>query len=192
MKKYHIMGFLLLLVSTISMLPSNVFALESNTVTFESGKGEAFTKIVPLVDVSLIDPLKTYVFNLTLTGDNVSELYNTTTYKASFEYTPIGTGFFVSELFENSWDVDIKKLEVGSLTLYKAAGLYETGNDITIIVEGNNITINDQLAWYSEDYGDVYIVGSGTIEGKVMTMVIEHYVPDLGSYGEFTEILTLP
>ena len=168
------------------------FALESNSVTFESGKGEAYINIVPVVDPSLLDPLKTYVFNLTITSDNASALFNTTTYKASFEYTPIGSGTFTSEFFEGEWTVNIEKLEVGSLILYKAKALYESGNDIIIIVDGENATIAEQKAWYSEDYGDVYVTGTGTLSGKVLTMTLEHLVPNFGTWGDFTEVLTLP
>ncbi len=169
-----------------------VFDLESTTVSFEEGKGKAYVKIVPTVDPSSIDPTKTYVFNLTITSENASELYNTTTYKASFKYTPIGTGNFQSEFFETSWAVEIEKLEVGNKVLYKAKNLYETGYNITIVTEGENVTVNLQTAWYHGDYGDIYVAGSGTVSGKVITMVLDHHVPELGSFGEYTEVLTLP
>lgn len=172
---------------------NGVFALESNTVTFEEGKGAANVKIAPIVEPSEIDPTKTYVFNLTLTGDNVSEFYGTTSYRASFQYTPIGAGTFNSAFFGDVWSVDIEKLEVGSITLYKAKGLYESGYDITIIVEGTNVTINEQPAWfYDSDYGDVVIVGTGTADGKVLTISIEHYIPNVGGWDPETEVLTLP
>jgi len=169
-----------------------VFDLENSTVTFEDGKGTAYVKIVPQVEPGQIDPTKNYVFNLTLEGDNASALYNKTSYRASFRYIPIGTGTFTSVFFEDEWPVDIEKLEAGSLTLYKAKGLYETGYDITILVEGENVTVEEQAAWYHDDYGDVWITGSGTASGKVLTMSLEHFVPGLGGWDPETEILTLP
>jgi len=170
-----------------------VFALESSSVTFENGQGKANINIVPVVDASQIDPTKNYVFNLTLTGDNVSALFSTTTYKASFKYTSIGTGHFVSDAFGDEWPVELEKLEVGSLTLYKAKDLYETGYDITIVVEGENVTIDPQPAWYYDsDLGDAYITGSGTINGKVLSIMIEHYLPNEFTYGAYPETLTLP
>ncbi len=170
-----------------------VFALESNTVTFEDGEGTATAKIVPLVDAAEIDPTITYVFKLTLNGDNVSPLFNTTTYKASFKYTAIGSGYFVSEAWGDEWSVEMQMLEVGSVTLYKLKDLYEGGYDITIIVSGNDVTIAPQPAWfYDSDAGDAYVQGSGTKSGNVLSMSIEHYVPDLGSYGYYSEVLTLP
>jgi len=170
-----------------------VFDLESNSVTFENGKGEAYIKIVPVVEAASIDPTKAYVFNLTLTGDNVSSLYNKTTYKASFQYTSIGAGTFNSMFFENEWSVDIEKLEVGNLVLYKTKGLYEDGYDITIIVDGENVTVEGQPAWYYDDeYGEVYVSGSGTISGKVLTLSLTHYIPDVYAWDPATEVLTLP
>ena len=170
-----------------------VFDLESNSVTFENGKGEAYIKIVPVVEAASIDPTKAYVFNLTLTGDNVSSLYNKTTYKASFQYTSIGAGTFNSMFFENEWSVDIEKLEVGNLVLYKTKSLYEDGYDITIIVDGENVTVEGQPAWYYDDeYGEVYVSGSGTISGKVLTLSLTHYIPDVYAWDPATEVLTLP
>jgi hypothetical protein len=169
-----------------------VFGLENTTVTFAEGVGAANIKVVPKVAPALIDPTKTYVFKLSLTGSNVSPLYNKTTYKASFQYTPIGTGSFSSEAFEADWAVDLEKLVVGDLTLYKAIDLYEVGYNVTIKVQGGAVTVPPQPAWISSKYGDVYITGTGTINGKKLTMVIEHYVPNLGSYGDFNEVLTLP
>lgn len=175
-----------------------VFALESNTVTFEEGKGTAYAKIIPVIDPSLIDPTKTYTFQMTLNGDNVSELYNTATYKASFQFTPVGTGVFASIFFSEStepeeWPVEVEKLEVGDLTLYKLKGLYESGYDITIITEGGNVTVNDQPAWYYDaEYGDVYITGNGSINGKTITMNLTHFIPDVYAWDPETEVLTLP
>lgn len=172
---------------------SGVFDLESNSITFENGNGTAYVKIIPIVDAAQIDPTKTYVFKLTLTGDNVSPFYGETTYKASFKYTPIGSGKFVSEAFGDEWSVDLEKLEVGSMILYKARNFYEEGYDITIVVNREEVTIEPQAAWYYDsENGDAYITGSGTANGNVLTMAIEHYVPGVGSYGEYVEILTLP
>ncbi|WP_167605285.1 hypothetical protein [Maribellus sediminis] len=170
-----------------------VFALENNSVTFEDGKGTAYVKIVPLVSPDQLDPTKAYVFNLTITSDNASELFNTATYKAGFKFDYVGTANFNSEFFEDIWDVEVYKLVVGSKTLYKLKELYDVGIDVTVIVENNIITIEEQVGWYSNTYeSDVHVLGSGTMSGKVLTMTIEHLIPDLGSYGEYNEVLTLP
>ncbi len=173
-----------------------VFALESNTVTFEEGEEIAYAKIVPVVEPALIDPTKVYTFKLVLTGDNVSELFGTTTYVAFFdiEYVEAGTGDFVSESFENQWSVDILKAELSeNVSIYKAKGLYEDGYDIIIVVNGDNVTIADQPAWYYDDeYGEVYVSGTGTVTGNELTLSITHYIPDVYEWEPATEILTLP
>ncbi len=170
-----------------------VFALESNSITFADGEGVAYVNIVPLVDAGQIDPTKAYTFKLTLTGDNVSEFYGQTTYKASFKYTPIGSGTFTSEFYEDEWTVAVEKLEVGNIVLYKARGLYESGFDITIVVDGGNVTVDGQPAWYYDDeYGNVYVSGSGTISGKTLTMSLTHYIPDVFAWDPATEVLILP
>lgn len=173
-----------------------VFALESNTVTFADGEQIAYAKIVPVVEPALIDPTKMYSFKLTLTGDNVSQFFNTTTYTAFFEieYAAAGSGTFVSEFFEDQWSVEILKAELGDgVFLYKAKGLYEGGYDIVIVVNGNNVTVSDQAAWYYDDeYGDVFVSGTGTLNEKVLTLSLTHYIPDVYAWDAATEILTLP
>ena len=170
-----------------------VFELENNSVTFEDGIGTAYVKIVPVISPDPLDPTKSYVFNLSLTTDNASELFNRANYKAGFKFDYVGTANFNSEFFEDIWDVEVYKLVVGSKTLYKLKELYDVGIDVTVIAEDNIITIEEQVGWYSNTYeSDVHVLGSGTMSGKVLTMTIEHLIPDLGSYGEYNEVLTLP
>ena len=173
-----------------------VFGLQSSTVTFSEGQGIAYAKIVPLVSTDMINPAKMYKFKLTLTGDNVSELYGTTTYTAMFniEYSPAGTGEFNSEFFGDVWPVDILKADLGNdLIVYKAIDLYDYGYDIVIVVSGGNVTVAAQAAWYYDDeYGEVFASGSGTIDGKVLTMSLTHYIPNVYAWDPATEVLTLP
>lgn len=173
-----------------------VFALESNTITFADGEEIAYARIVPVVEPALIDPTKMYSFKLTLTGDNVSEFFNSTTYTAFFdiEYVAAGTGNFVSEFFEDQWSVELLKAELGEgVMLYKATGLYEGGYDIIIVMNGNNVTVADQAAWYYDDeYGEVFVTGSGTANGNELTLSLTHFIPDVYAWDPATEILTLP
>ncbi len=173
-----------------------VFALESNTVTFADGEGVAYAKVVPVVAPELINPAKTYTFNLTLTGDNVSELYNNTTYVAFFdiEYIAAGTGNLISNFDGEERAVEILKADFGNnITAYKAQGLYQEGYDIVIVVSGENVTVAGQAAWYYDDeYGEVYIIGSGTANGKELTLSLTHYIPDVYAWDPETEILILP
>ena len=137
-----------------------------------------------------------YKFTLNLTDENVSELYNTTTYTALFniEYSPAGTGEFNSEFFGDVWPVELLKADLGNdLIVYKAIDLYDYGYDIVIVVSGGNVSLADQAAWYYDDeYGEVFISGSGTISGNVITLSLTHYIPDVYAWDPATEILTLP
>lgn len=173
-----------------------VFNLESTSVSFAEGQAKAYAKIVPVIPTDQINPAKMYKFTLTLTGDNVSELYNNTTYTALFniEYQEGGTGNFNSEFYGETWSVNLLEADLGNdLIVYKAIDLYEEGYDIIIVVSGENVTVAGQAAWYyDDDYGEVFVSGTGTISGKVLTLKLTHYIPDVYAWDEATEILTLP
>lgn len=129
-----------------------VFELESSTVTFEDGKNVAYAKIVPAIDPSLMDISKTYEFNLTLSGENVSEFYSETTYKASFKLTfsSIGTGTFHSEIFGDQWTVEVEK--AAEADVYKILDCYVEGYDIIFSVDAeDNIHYSTQPTGYEAD-----------------------------------------
>lgn len=173
-----------------------VFALQSGTVTFNAGEGKAYAKIIPLVAPAEIDPTKSFKFKLKLTGDNVSELYKTTTYTANvkLDYANVGAGNFVSEFFEDEWPVELLKADLGNnVSLYKAKNLYGEGYDVVLVVNGSNVTVAEQPAWYYDDeYGEVYVTGEGTINGKVITLILTHFIPDVYAWDPASEVLTLP
>jgi hypothetical protein len=182
-----------------------VFDLESTSVSFAEGEGTAYAKIVPLVDISQIDVSKVYEFNLTFTGDNVSEFYSQTTYRASFLLTfePVGTGTFSSEFRENEWTVQVEKaLEAD---VYKIIDCYAEGYDIMFSVDAeNNVFYATQLTGYIDpDYGmvtlempdseepDSYYMGEPYRDGNTIYL-LGRFTVDAGSYGHWYEVLTLP
>jgi len=179
-----------------------VFDLESNTVTFEDGKGTAYVKIVPVINPSLIDITKTYKFSLKLVGDNASELYNETTYRASFSLTfkPFGTGVFSSEFFETDWDVEVEKAEEADV--FRILNCYAEGYNITFSVDSeNNIRYSTQETGYEDpDYGMVslampdsegsYYYSEPYREGNSY-FLLGRMIVDAGSYGHWYEVLTM-
>jgi hypothetical protein len=179
-----------------------VFELESSSVTFDDGKGIAYANIVPVVNPSLIDVTKTYEFSLTLVGDNVSELYHETTYRASFSLTfkPFGTGVFSSEFLENDWTVEVEKAEEAEV--YKILNCYAEGYDITFSVDNeNNIRYSTQETGYEdEDYGMVslampdsegsYYYSEPYREGNSY-FLLGRMIVDAGSFGHWYEVLTM-
>ncbi|WP_347838516.1 hypothetical protein [uncultured Draconibacterium sp.] len=181
------------------------FGLESSSVNFADGEGTAYAKIVPLVDISQIDVSKVYEFKLTLEGDNVSEFYNETTYRASFllTYQSIGSGTFSSEFFGGEWTVQIEKaLEAD---VYRILDCYTEGYNISFSVNSeNNIFYSTQQTGYvDEDYGmvsiempdadepDSYYMGEPYRDGKTC-FLLGRFTVDAGSYGHWYEVVTLP
>ena len=183
---------------------NGVFGLESTSVSFAEGEGKAYAKIVPLVDLSQIDVSKVYEFKLTLEGDNVSEFYNQTTYRASFLLTfePIGTGTFSSEFFGDDWTVQVEK--AAEADVYRIIDCYTEGYNISFSVDNeNNIFYSTQLTGYEDpDYGmvslempdseepDSYYIAEPYREGNTFYLLNRFTVED-GSYGHWYEILTL-
>jgi hypothetical protein len=183
---------------------NGVFALESNSVTFEDGKGTANVKIIPVVDAALIDVSKTYEFNLTLVGDNVSEFYNETTYRAFFSLTfkPFSTGTFSSEFFGADWPVEIEKAEEAEV--YRIIDCYVEGYNIIFSVDNdNNIRYSTQEIGYEDpDYGmvsinmpdseepDSYYMGEPYREENSF-FLLGRFTVEAGSYGHWYEVLTI-
>ena len=181
-----------------------VFDLENNSVTFEDGKGTANVKIVPVIDPALIDVTKTYEFKLTLVGENVSDLFNQTTYRASYALTfvSIGTGTFSSEFFGDEWSVEVEKATEAEV--YRIRDCYTEGFHIIFSVdEDNNIRYSTQQIGYDDpDYGmtslampdseepDSYYISEPYREGNSFYL-LGRMVVDAGSFGHWNEVLVL-
>lgn len=179
---------------------TGLFELENSTLSFETGSAVAYAKVVT-TDAGAIDPAKVYTFELSVTGENASPLYNTAEFSGQLElsFVSMGTATMVSAFNEDTWPVEIYKAE--GLSIYKAAGLYEEGYDILIIENEttSTVAIPEQRGWFHAGVElPVRIAGSGVIstngEGKkVFTMEIEHYLPEYDhTWGFWDEVLTLP
>ena len=180
----------------------DIFNLESTTITFQDGENVAYAKIVPLVNPSLIDVSKTYEFNLTLVGDNASEFYNETTYRAFFLLTfkPYTTGTFSSEFFGADWPVEIEKAEEADV--FRIIDCYVEGYDITFSVDSeNNVRYSTQeIGYVDPDYGMVslampdsegsYYYSEPYKEGNSYYLLGRMLV-EAGSYGHWYEFVTM-
>ncbi|MBK3517385.1 hypothetical protein [Carboxylicivirga marina] len=177
---------------------TGVFELETAQLSFTDGEGMAYAIVKP-TDASLIDPATIYSFTLKVTGDNASPLYNTAEFSGQLELTLVsmGDGHFTSDFWPGDWPQEILKAD--GLDIYSLPGLYEEGSDILVIedVTAGTVSIPNQKVWYHSAGYQVFVVGSGTVstngEGKkVFSMSLEHYIPDVHSWGAWPEVLVFP
>ena len=159
---------------------------------FDAGQNSA--DVVISYNLNEMSPTDLYSLKLTI-GENFTPLFSsnsstTVSIRKKLTFVSFGTGVFESEAFEESWNQSIE-VAMEDPSLLRLPGLYEEGKSILLSVSGNNVTVDGQAAWlYNSTYGDVYVRGEGTIEGNVCTMILEHYIPGVTSFGEFQEILT--
>ena len=107
------------------------------------------------------------------------------------DFNNLGNGTFISVAFDEEWEQPV--LLGVQAVVYRLPNLYSNGRAIDIVDnEDGTVTIASQPAWLSLDYGVVYVRGTGEKEGNTITMDIEHYVPGLGTFGSFDEVLILP
>lgn len=181
-----------------------IFELENTSVSFTDGEGTAYAKIIPSIDISKIDVSKVYEFKLTLEGNNVSEFFNQTTYRASFLLTfkPFGSGTFNSEFFGDQWTVQIEKAEEAEV--YRIIDCYVEGYNFSFSADGeNNVFYSTQLTGYEDpDYGmvsvgmpdseepDSYYMGEPYREDNTFYF-LGRFTVDADSYGHWYEYLTL-
>ncbi|MDY6205382.1 MAG: hypothetical protein SPI30_01335 [Prevotella sp.] len=176
--------------------------------TFADGSGVALITI----KAENMERGSTYGFTITLdealksTIDTVTNHANyTTTVSVFCDYNWVsvdGKGSLVSAAFGETWEVDLMKAE--GYNVYKVLSMYAENVDVIFeIADDNSVTVASQYAWDSSDYGKVYVVGdvngdqsgvAGTYsaDSKTVTLSLNHYVPGVGSFGTFVDVLTLP
>ena len=117
----------------------------------------------------------------------------TVTITRPLTFKNMGTGYFVSEAFEDEWNQPVQLAD--QAVIYRLPNLYDNGYNIMIEDNGNGtVTVKAQPGWYySATYGDVYVRGNGVKEGKIITLSLEHIIWGIKhSFGFYEEILTLP
>ena len=104
----------------------------------------------------------------------------------------LGTGTLTTEFF-GSVTVQRQFYQLHNENSYKVASAYENGYDIILKTDDKgNVTIDKQGVYSSYgDYGVLYIAGTGIFqEGQFV--VTATFSVSLGSFGDTTEIFTLP
>ncbi|MEA4974862.1 MAG: hypothetical protein VB046_03925 [Paludibacter sp.] len=108
-------------------------------------------------------------------------------------FVELGVGSFTSASFEDTWEQLV--LSANETPMYQLPDCFEKGKPINIVINGDGtVTIPEQAAWnYNAALGDVFVSGTGTVAGNVVTMNLEHVVKSINySFGVFAEVLTLP
>ena len=102
-------------------------------------------------------------------------------------------GTFSSALAGDSWEQTVYELGNGK---YMLPDLYDQGRNITFVIdwETKKITVAAQAAWTHQNYGLIGVQGSGVYDAKdkVAKMTLTHFVPNLGSLGDFAEDFYFP
>ena len=105
----------------------------------------------------------------------------------------VGTYSFNSEIFGDTWDVEIQKVDETTL---KAVAVYDNF-DILINMDDSDpsnfiASVETQEAWVHGAYGQAWVVGEGTFSvcEKKISLSLTHFV-EAGSFGTFTEVFTM-
>lgn len=138
----------------------------------------------------------------TLTNSAIAK--TTISVMCDYNWVSVGKGHYDSpEWWEDSYDVNIVLAEGTSPKLYKIIGLFEAGYDIKFTIsDDNKVNVPAQASWKHSSYGVVTLVGDadGKAAGyaglydpatKKATFTLKHTV-SAGSFGTFTDVLTMP
>lgn len=138
----------------------------------------------------------------TLTNSAIAK--TTISVMCDYNWISVGKGHYDSpEWWEDSYDVDIVLAEGTSPKLYKIIGLFEAGYDIKFTIsDDNKVNVPAQASWKHSSYGVVTLVGNADDKAagyaglydpatKKATFTLKHTV-SAGSFGTFTDVLTMP
>lgn len=175
-------------------VPAGTFALKSNIVDFKAGEYVAYAT-VQYADINKLSPTGQFKMTLSIQAADATPSNSVSMAITAFRkltYEPAGVAQFTSEIFEGTWPVDILKAKEGDVYILKE--LYDTGLDVQLVIVEGKASIAGQAAWKHSTYGNVYVMTNApaTVNGKTIEMSIKHYVPNVGSFGDFAETLVLP
>lgn len=176
------------------VLPNSIIVPPS--VSFAAGEFKTNLHVT----VGDITPGQNYKVKITLPAETatIDQTSNkVVTIFRDYTFSSLGTGTFKSAAMAEedeefaTWEVEVQKAD--QTTWYKAIDLYGEGYNIVFKVnDANEVTVDSQPAWKHASYGEIYVSGKGTLENGIITVKLAHDVPDVGSFGEFKEILYLP
>lgn len=175
-------------------VPSGTFRLKSNLVDFNVGEYVGYAEVV-YDDIDELSPTGQYKMTLKVAAEDASPSNYVSMAITAFRkltYEHIGTGELNSSAFGGAWPIEVMKAKEGDVYILKE--MYDIGYDVQLVIVDGMATISAQAAWKHGTYGDIYVetVEPAAVNGKTIVMMIDHFVPNLGSFGEFEEVLILP
>lgn len=190
--------------------PKGIFTdANGGQVTFEKGMAEAIVTL----KANNMEIGNAYSATLQLSKADVEQadtLTNSAIAKTTisvmcdYNWISVGKGHYDSpEWWEDSYDVNIVLAEGTSPKLYKIIGLFASGYDIKFTIsDDNKVMVPKQASFKDSTYGVASLVGDadGKAAGyaglydpatKKATFTLKHTV-SAGSFGTFTDVLTMP
>ena len=185
-----------------------IFSVEGgNSVSFAEGQGVIEIK----VKADNLAKGKDYTYTLKLgaaeeaTADTLVKIQNLQTVisiHSDYTWTALGKAHYSSpEWWEEELDVDVEQA-VGT-NIYRLKSLFEKGYDIQFSIEPDNrVIVPKQGSWEHSTYGVVSLQGylyedDSNVAGlydpatKTAPLTLRHTV-SAGSFGAFTDVLTMP
>ena len=174
----------------IEALPEGISVPSS--VTFPKGEGKVQIPItVGDVTLGVANVVKIALANESVAVEIAPVNSTLVSITKDYVWKSAGTLHIASEWMEDEWD-DILQVAEGTETLYRAYQVYIKGYSLKFWIKGDKAIVEPHACDYSSSYGAIWAEGSGTFKDGVADMMIEFYVPGVGSWGEFNEIITLP
>ena len=191
-----------------SVSGSDVFADSNNgTVTFEPGQTMAVIKLI----ASGLEGGEVYECTLSLSDADVATAdkglgsqvaKSVITLKADYVWGEKVMGHQQSQFFSAEWDQPMQKAQ--GFNVYKVLEPFADGLDMIFKINSDNtVEVKDQWVWTHSTYGKVYVVGDYDDKGEgfagyyypddnVVLLYLYWYIPGVGGFGTFGELIYLP
>ncbi len=175
---------------------TDVFIAEKQQFDFEAGSSKAYLTFT-YPDINTMD-VKAFKLNVSITNsEDVSvsgraSMQITAQRKLTFE--SLGTGSFTSELFGDSWPVDVYKAQEADY--YRIANCYYNTYHIDFTMSGSTVEFAKQPMGYNHStYGmiswDPGSMDESSVVGSKITFAVI-FVAEEVSFGKFYEELIMP
>lgn len=180
---------------------ANIFTLSSSEIAFADGENVAYAEL-NYGNLDNLGPTTSYTIMLSIPEENSSISADSSievVVRRKLTWESIGTGEYISQLFEQSWPQPVEKAQEGNV--YRLPDCIVEGYPIifTLSDDGQELVGWDIQATGYEDstYGMVYFLPTGMQrQGNVLEFPMQGLVALQGGYGllfsGFVETLIMP